>query len=342
MTEKFDSDFYGAIWGTVHRHDYTKDLASSLISQYGKVKFLDVGSGCGALVAELRRKGADAWGLEISGYAVANTCAPGYMLKGSVTDIPWKDKAFDVVHSLGLWEYLTEEEIPQAVKEVHRVGRLQEHAVDHDKTTCDPAFKYVTWKPQEWWAEKLKPPKILVGCPQHECKEYAFQRWIDNVKALTYPNYDVMVVDNSPTLDFYNRWKYDVLMSHIDVNDGPEKRINWSMEELRKHFIEGDYVNWLNIESDVIPPHDVIEQMLAWDQGTDWLTHAYPMRGSTKEAEQGIGCSLFSRRLMEAFCFYNAGGNYSADGWLWAQVKEDRRFRVMEVWHYMKVDHLGS
>ena len=46
--------------------------------------------------------------------------------------------------------------------------------------------------------EPNKTPHILVACPTHEVKEYAFQRWIDNVKNLTYPNYTILVADNSP------------------------------------------------------------------------------------------------------------------------------------------------
>lgn len=337
----FDEKYFKDIWGTVHRHDYAHDLAQYLISKYGKVRFLDIGCGCGQLVLELRGQGADAWGLDISEYAVLNTCVPGYVLRGSVTDIPFKDGAFDVVHSQGLWEYLTEEEIKTAVAEVHRVGRQQEHNIDHDQTNPEP--NYVTWRPIEWWRQQLLPPKILVACPNHQLKEYCFQRWIDNVKNFTYPNIEILVVDNTPDMDFYNTWKDKVPMIHIEVPyKSQEARINWSMEALRQHFLAGEYFCWFNVESDIIPPKDVIERMLPLAKTTDWLAHGYPDRNSDPDVEvmQGIGCCMFSKKLMQAYNFHSAGDNYTADGWLWNQVRPTNKFVTIEMWGAFKVRHL--
>ena len=58
---KFDKAYYEGIWGTVHRHDYCESSANQLVQKHGKVRILDIGTGCGYLVKCLRNLGVDAW-----------------------------------------------------------------------------------------------------------------------------------------------------------------------------------------------------------------------------------------------------------------------------------------
>ena len=337
---KFDKKYFDDIWSTgVHAHNYCPDLARFLIQKYGKVRFLDIGTGCGELVRVLRELGCQAYGLDISEYAVANS--HGNVVLGSVTDIPFKDNSFDVVHSSGLWEYLTEEEIPIAVKECYRVGKHQEHNIDHDQTFRHPEYKFVTWKSLEWWKEKLKPPKILVACPVHECKEYSFQRWIDNVKKFTYPNIEIFCVDNSPNEEFMNRYKDQVPMVHIEVSQEPGEnhtRITKSMAVIQRKFLAGNYERWFNLECDVIPPSNIIEFMLKYGRDTDWISHCYPIRDSFNvNYQQGIGCALLSRAIAESVDYELAS---SPDAWLWEEVRNAEKFTTMELWQYFPIKHL--
>lgn len=338
----FNKGYYKDIWGTVHRHDYCENLAIQLINKYGKVRILDIGTGCGFLVKTLRDKGCDAWGLEISDYALQNSCSPGYIIKGDMRDIPFKDHAFDVVHSQGVWEYIPEDDIQKAYLECTRVGQIQHHNIDYLGSGLGEK-DFITAKPKEWWDTQLKFPKVLVACPNHQVKEYAFQRWIDNVKNLTYPNYDILVVDNSPNDDFLYKWQDQVPMCRIDTK-GIEQlmvmRLNLSYERIRLAFLHGDYDRLMIIESDVIPPKNIIEFMLQWGKNTDWISHAYPVQGGTEDAEQGIGCSLFTRRLMENFNFKDFADNYTSDGGLWMRVRPDGRFKTMELWSFIKIQHL--
>lgn len=148
----FTKDYYRQIWGTIHRHDYCEGLAQRLINQYGKVKFLDVGTGCGYLIKLLNEHGAQAYGLDISEYAVANS--HGNVVLGSVVDIPFKDNLFDVVHSQGLWGYFPEEDIVKAWNECKRVGKLQHHNIDY--APSPPEHQYLYNHPQSWWEQRMK------------------------------------------------------------------------------------------------------------------------------------------------------------------------------------------
>ena len=345
----FDKEYYDSIWLNqgIHRHDYCESLADYLINKYGKCRYLDIGTGCGFLVKILREKGCDAWGLEISDFAIANTCAPGFVVKGSVTDIPFKDKRFDVVCSNGLWEYLTEEEIDVAVKEVWRVGDKQEHNIDHDQTIWQPEYQYVTWKSLEWWKKKLeRPNKVLVTCPTYDGKEYCWQKWIDTVKSLTYPNYDIFVVDNSKTEEFYDRYKNQIPMVHLDFTgqkDNGMYRVCKSMGRIREHFLNGNYTHWMNIEADNIPPEDIIETLFRYGGGdADWVSHGYPTSPGSKTIMQGIGCSLLSRKLMADFDWSDDSiADDSPDSELWNWVKnQPGGYKTCELWYIADVLHL--
>lgn len=153
----FDRAYYEGIWPDVgvHRHDYCESLADLLIRHYGKVRFLDIGTGCGYLVRCLWRRGAYARGLEISEYALANTCS-NLVRPGTVLSMPFPDKWFDVVHSQGLWEYVAEGDVQRAWAECKRVGRIQHHNYDDEENLRDrPQDQPVTVQPRVWWEAQL-------------------------------------------------------------------------------------------------------------------------------------------------------------------------------------------
>ena len=191
----------------------------------------------------------------------------------------------------------------------------------------------------------MTPSKILVACPNHLVKEYSFQRWIDNVTNLTYPSYDVLVVDNSPGGELAAKYGSQVPITALDIGASDAApattrvRLNRSMEVIRQHFLAGDYSHWMNIESDVIPQPDVIEFLLEWGRGSDWISHNYPSPGP--DSQQGIGCSLLSRRLIEKFGWQGAEDLATPDGWLWGHVRpRASEYPTVELWGYLDVEHL--
>ncbi len=343
----FDKKYYDDIWGTVHRHDYTESLANSLIAKYGKVRILDCGTGCGHLVKLLREKGSDAWGFDISDYALANCCAPGYVVKAHASKLPFSDQSFDVVHSNGLFGY--DEDVDQIIKELKRVGRIQQHNIDTSECILPPEFRIINIKPRTWWDEQLAKSdyqKVLVACPTFDGKEYCTQEWIDRIKSLSYPNYDILLVDNSKTADFYNKYKHEVPMVHLTF--GPEEkndgmyRVCKSMAEIQRHFMKGQYTHWMNIEADVIPPVDIIEQLMKYGRDADWIAHVYPS-GPTIAGNliAGIGCSLLSRKLMTDFDWDDTTiADDSPDSELWNWVISHGGYKTVELYYICDVKHL--
>ena len=340
----FGKEYYESVWGGIHRHgtnhEHEPYWAERLVSENGKCRILDCGTGCGYLVKLLRDKGCDAWGVDSSDYAIANCCSPGYVLKASVTDLPFANDRFDVVFSCGLWEYLTLDEIAKGRDEIWRVGAKQIHNIDHDDT--DFRKDFVTWKPLAWWNEQLAAPKVLVSCPTHECKEYSHQAWIDMARSIDYPNYEILVVDNSPTLDCYNRWKDKIPMIHIDTPTewDSAQRVAASMEIVRQKFLNENFKWWFNVETDVIPDPDALKILIA--HAGDWVGHAFPGRGQTEQVSSGLGCSLFSRKIMEDFTFVGAGdcNCKHVDAFFWDWVRPQNKYHVGEFWGRTTVRHL--
>ena len=106
-------------------------------------------------------------------------------------------------------------------------------------------------------------PKVLVGCPTAWMKEYCLDDYAQIVKSLTYPNYDILVVDNSPNNGYYNKIKNKGLPIIKDKYfEGAKDRIIHSRNILRDYILENNYDYFFSLEQDVVPPKDVIERLL--------------------------------------------------------------------------------
>lgn len=122
---------------------------------------LDIGCATGLLVYYLRKLGIDAWGMDVSSYALSRAY-PGikpYLKEGSIFDIPFASKQFDVVTSFNVLEHLEENQIPKALIEASRVRK---HYCLHKVYTIENKwidkyygddFSRITLHPREWWTK---------------------------------------------------------------------------------------------------------------------------------------------------------------------------------------------
>ena len=53
----------------------------------------------------------------------------------------------------------------------------------------------------------MESPKILVGCPTYEGFGYCLDIFLERAKELTYPNYEILIADNSEGEEYFNRIK---------------------------------------------------------------------------------------------------------------------------------------
>lgn len=194
---------------------------------------LDLGCGTGYLMKHLLAHGISVTGIDNSDYAVENPlseCA-GRIFKGDALSIPYADQRFDLVISWSLLEHLPEKDIPQALKEIKRVGKkafLQiaiplfpghaEQIAKEDPTHC-------TLKPFDWWKGKLEeaglaitfhdgkmnmvvePKKyevvpvkrgdrVLVEIPTKDRVDY-LEGLLKSLEAQTFMDWDLLVIDDS-------------------------------------------------------------------------------------------------------------------------------------------------
>jgi hypothetical protein len=191
--------------------------------------------------------------------------------------------------------------------------------------------------------------KILLACPTHISKNYAFPAWLDSVRAIiaaTTHTVEVFVVDNSPLGEMKALYDgaLDKLTFHVlpSPSEHPYERINASMEVIRLRLLAGNYDRWFNLESDIIAPSNIIDVLVrGCGAEVDWCGHGYPVRGGSKEECTGIGCAMLSRDLAAAFSFKEANQD-SPDVFLWELVKNDGRFKTVEIWRIATVQHLAE
>lgn len=113
-----------------------------------------------------------------------------------------------------------------------------------------------------------KLPKVLVATCTYEGKHYTFMEWWKRICELQYPAYDILIVDNSKGDDYYfklirlTQGKAKVIKAPRLENS--RDTLSYSQNIIRKHLIENDYDYWMSIESDVIPPKNVITNLMKW------------------------------------------------------------------------------
>lgn len=101
-----------------------EQIARQIVERCGLNSVLDVGSGEGTLVAELLRRGVDAYGVDVSEVAVSrcNRRIPGRFFQAFSFALPFKDDAFHTVVSTECLEYLAPADVPKALQEIRRIA----------------------------------------------------------------------------------------------------------------------------------------------------------------------------------------------------------------------------
>ena len=197
-------------------------------------------------------------------------------------------------------------------------------------------------------------PKVLIAAPQHESKKYCWDLWSERVKNLTYPNYDVFIAENSETDDFSKEIKeLGFICKRVGQNiESVLARTTKAHEACRLYAIDKGYDFLLHLETDVIPPFDVIERLLASKKKVisasydiyhgkmrksmiqvsepldrsigayrcvPFIEHEEPLffDGTVKQVyHAGIGCILISRYVFSKIPFRHDGNAiFHADTW---------------------------
>lgn len=179
-------------------------------------------------------------------------------------------------------------------------------------------------------------PKILVGCPVSDYHEYCTEEFIQSIKSLSYPNYDVLLLDNSKDERFFNsiRDKVPVIRGRYCPN--VYERLIYNRNILRQKVLDEGYDYFFSLEQDVIPPKNVIERLLKHNKNmitglyflpkrkgdevklvaTAWVLHPTESNKKADLKEEivmgnhllkidlcGLGCVLIHRNVLEKIKF---------------------------------------
>lgn len=111
-----------------------------------------------------------------------------------------------------------------------------------------------------------KLPKILIGAPQSDKKNYCFDEWLQNVRSFTFPkeNIEIFLADNSDTPDNYRKLKkLGLQAAYISRGKrGILERITESHNAVRKYCLENNFDLLFHLETDIFPQANIIEMLL--------------------------------------------------------------------------------
>ena len=121
---RFLYDLEGQHWWFVGMRKITAALLDPLLPS-GPRRILDAGCGTGFMLGWLKRycDGRDLYGLDLSAEAL-HYCSQrreNLLVRGSVEDLPFPDRVFDVVISLNVLEYFS---LPDAQRAISEMGRV--------------------------------------------------------------------------------------------------------------------------------------------------------------------------------------------------------------------------
>jgi cellulose synthase/poly-beta-1,6-N-acetylglucosamine synthase-like glycosyltransferase len=122
-------------------------------------------------------------------------------------------------------------------------------------------------------------PKVLLACPTADVKNYCFEQWIENVFSLNYPNYDIIMFDNSNDggenakyLQSFVWQKYGQLGERFKainslIQNGVQANSTYvklcmSHNDCRTYALKNNYDYLFHLESDIMPPKDVIQRLM--------------------------------------------------------------------------------
>lgn len=212
-------------------------------------------------------------------------------------------------------------------------------------------------------------PKVLVGTPTYEGKDYCLERWVANIRNLDYANYRFCVVDNTAHKRYYNklRRKYPSNVVHVQRGQNSREALANSSNYLRQKVLDEGYDYLLMVEVDLFPQADVIQRLMRHNKlvvghpyftgvkerrpcvfttvekekgvfGTQWIDakswNKIANGGLHRVHGMGVGCVLIHRSVLKQIRFY-----YSrADDVLMAQQKSRR---YPDTYFYLELHNRG-
>jgi GT2 family glycosyltransferase len=119
-------------------------------------------------------------------------------------------------------------------------------------------------------------PRVLVGCPTAMVKNDSIRAYMKGLESLTYPQFDVVIEDNSLTTDYAEKLKwlgekfrekrpecgFRVIHSG-HVSPRVRERIIHGRNKIREIVLKEKYDYFFSLEQDIVCPPDTIQKLLS-------------------------------------------------------------------------------
>ena len=165
--------------------------------------------------------------------------------------------------------------------------------------------------------------KAFIAVYTNQCKQYCDDKFFPAIQNLSYPDKEIHVVDNSLGLDYIGRLSRlcpGAMIEHIEVNREPklnlfQRNVFHSVDRLRTLFLASGGEYFIVVESDVLPPMNLVELFEEVIDQADIIGGIYYTGFHTADAFKPdnlqletvkhvlSGCTLYKREVIEKIPF---------------------------------------
>jgi len=209
--------------------------------------------------------------------------------------------------------------------------------------------------------------KYFIAVYTNACKDYCDQVFFKRLSEVTRSGnyYMTSIVDNTDQLknQYYLRLQQIILgltpqrwkLTQIPIVKCDRQfhvNVGQSVAVLREEFLQSGCDRFLIIESDVIPPVDLLESLEKSIEQLpeDWGIlgglyyqgfHDYTLTGIQPTHHALSGCTVYRREVIEQYPFRISAENWAAfpDAWICHDVTQDGKYKIFND-HDIQCEHL--
>lgn len=111
----------------------------------------------------------------------------------------------------------------------------------------------------------MENKRVLVASPTYKGMKYCQNEFFKAIKNLTYPLYDILIIENSEDNEYFDELKQEkdiILIKDDSAEENKMLRIISSRNKILEYVLKNNYDYVLIMDSDVIPSKNIIEELL--------------------------------------------------------------------------------
>jgi len=129
----------------------------------------------------------------------------------------------------------------------------------------------------------LNEPKVLIGTPIYDQKDYALEKQLLHINKLDYTNFDQVFFENSKSDKYYSKLKRKGLkVVRVPRGQNSRSALANSMNFMRHYAMDNGYEYVLVLENDLFPDPQIIKRLLKHDKK---VVGSYYFLGLDKDEE---------------------------------------------------------